>query len=237
MSLSTCYFIFLPPPLSARFQPSNTSQPASTSLLLRQRLSKGIILLFLTPLFLHPSVFLSLSFLLGFVPRPRVRLATIGRLAPLKTRRFAPAPQGKFIQLKSPFPTSAPPFYMFWDAVHPTLSAVRQQRRRSTWLRYFPPRLLFESSKRQDRALRSSLHPYSKLQRVSLGENYAISLPSFTRAAQSGTQTPRQSASKAALLIGCCPLLIKQQQQEVEVRDFPSPTDCRNLAFCPFTLA
>lgn len=49
----------------ASVSPLPSQQPASTSLLLGQRLSKGIILLFPTPLFLHPSVFLFL-FLLRF---------------------------------------------------------------------------------------------------------------------------------------------------------------------------
>lgn len=76
-----------------------TSQPASTSLLLGQRLSKGIILLFPTPLFLHPSVILfpSLAQVRPSLARPsRHRwLQESGRLSGALT----PTPQDKFIHL------------------------------------------------------------------------------------------------------------------------------------------
>lgn len=92
-----------------------TSQPASTSLLLGQRLSKGIILLFPTPLSLHPSVFLfpSLAQVRPSLARPspvpllwrpsrRRSLQKSGRLSDALTL----TPQDKFInllQLRSQF--------------------------------------------------------------------------------------------------------------------------------------
>lgn len=81
-----------------------TSQPAITSLLLGQQLSKGIILLFPTPLFLRPSLFLFL-FLAQVLPslaRPsRHRsLQKSGRLSDTpEDEPLTPTQQDKFINL------------------------------------------------------------------------------------------------------------------------------------------
>lgn len=108
----------------ASVSPLPSQQPASTSLLLGQRLSKGIILLFSTPLFLHPSVFFFLV-----LAHWRVRFASVrsrsqqGSLTLLKmshlhrchrTSSLTPSPT------QNQFPPQTTTMCTPWDVASPT---------------------------------------------------------------------------------------------------------------------